>query len=330
MIAEPIAQPRTDSLDWLTSPEVVHPDGAVMSWVNPEHPGYAYPEIAGYMLSYLSLQDADTSALRNRIATRLGRDMTRTGAVGRDGVEYVFDSAMVLAGLLAHQANGGMLSEPDMPARLHRFIVGRLERRIGLEGTPSVDATHWSASYGCHLLKTVLSLTAYAERHPEAQTASLIDGLLQDFLPLYDNGRFRVNSESDQTYMHSHCYAIEGLLVLDGRGYPGLRPWIEGGASWLASAQAADGGLPAAVAGRFALPTTHADCTAQAVRIWTCVDPVLYRPNIERAKAFLLDLSTGGGIRYRRGSSDVNTWATIFGTQAIEMAEQGGHWQWLV
>src|SRR5262245_12513054 len=104
MVAELITRPRQDSLAWLTSSDVVRYDGSVMSWVNPNHPGYSYPEIAGYMLSYLALQGPTTASLRNRIAAHIAQhDLTASGAVGRGGAEYVFDSAMVLAGLVAHQ-----------------------------------------------------------------------------------------------------------------------------------------------------------------------------------------------------------------------------------
>ena len=79
--------------------------------------------------------------------------------------------------------------------------------------------------------------------------AALIDQLLTDLLPLYEplrnGGRFHVNASSDVTYTHAHCYAIEGLLVLEGRGRTGLRRWIDGGAAWLASVQEVDGGVPA-------------------------------------------------------------------------------------
>ena len=50
-----------------------------------------------------------------------------------------------------------------------------------------------------------------------------------------------------------------------------------------------------------------------AARIWACTDAVKYAGAIERAHAFLATLQTpSGGLRYRPGSDDVNTWATIF------------------
>ena len=331
MVAELIAAPNY--APWLRSPDVITVDGSVISWVNPVHPGYAYPEIAGYMLSDLAFRGGDTVALRNIVARRLLADMTPSGAVGRNGIEYVFDSAMVLAGLIAHENDGGVLPDPDMPERLRRYIVNRLTRRIGLDGNLENVPTHWSQSYGCHLIKTVISLTAFdASRGTDSWP--LIKQLLTELLPLYeplgDGGRFHVNGASDVTYTHAHCYAIEGLLVLEGRGRTGLRRWIDGGAAWLASVQEWNGGVPAEHDSNGPRMVAHADCTAQAVRVWTCADAELYADNIERGVRFLTELSSSGGIRYAVGSNDINTWATIFGAQAIDFAAQGGKWQCLI
>ena len=331
MVAERL--PSTDFAAWLSSPGVIHSDGAVMSWVNPSHPGYAYPEIAGYMLSHLAIEGRQTAPLRNHVARRLLSDMTSNGAVGRREVEYVFDSAMVLAGLLAHEIRGGLLPDPRMVDRLHEYIVSRLWRREGLDGPQENQPTHWSQSYGCHLLKTVIALTAF-DASRGTVTSALIDRLLVDLLPLYTptgaGGRFRVNADSDVTYTHAHCYAIEGMLVLQGRGRTELRGFIAGGAEWLASVQEESGGVPAEHDSNGPRMVAHADCTAQAVRVWACADPVRFKDNIERGVAFLTELSCDGGIRYERGSNDINTWATIFGAQAIDFAEEGGKWQWLI
>lgn len=325
--------PKPDFNAWLSSPDVIHADGAVMSWVNPEHPGYPYPEIAGYMLSHLAVNEGDTERIRNRVAVRLLSDVTSHGSVGRGGLEYVFDSSMVLAGLLAHEHNGGLLPDPRMVDRLYEYICDRLLRRVGLDGRPENPTNHWSQSYGVHLVKTVIALSSY-DASRGADSSQLIDQLLTDLLPLYEplrnGGRFHVNSRSDVTYTHAHCYALEGLLVLEGRGRRGLRKWIDGGAEWLASVQQGDGGLPAEHDSNGPRMQAHSDCTAQAVRIWTCADPDRFTQSIDLGVEFLTDLSVGGGIRYQVGSNDINTWATIFGAQAIEFAAEGGKWQRLI
>jgi hypothetical protein len=327
MVAELL--PHADHLTWLTSPEVIRRDGTVASWVNPAHPGYAYPEIAGYTLSYLAQHGPDTAELRNRVARRIAADITSSGGVGRNGTQYVFDSAMVLSGLIAHVNAGGLLPEADMLDRLYEFVVSRLGRKVGIEGAAEAPATHWSASYGCHLIKSVIAVNAYQELGQAESAARIVEMLLDDLLPLFDGARFHVNGQSDVTYTHAHSYALEGLITLDGRGRQGLREYMELGAGWLADVQGRDGGVPSGYAAGELAPA-HADCTAQAVRIWTCVDPVHFAPSIRRATAFLKDLTLDGGIRYRPGSDDVNTWATIFGAQALDFADNGGRWEWLI
>ena len=329
MVAELELTPASEHALWLTGSDVIGRDGAVLSWVNPGHPGYPYPEIAGYMLSYLAQQGQATVDVRNRVAQRLAGDMAASGAVGRNGIEYVFDSAMVLAGLVAHVRTGGLLSEPDMLDRLHQFITSRLLRRTAIEGGAEAAPDHWSASYGCHQLKCVISLLALADIQPARDPNGLVESLLEDLLPLFDAGRFRVNALSELTYTHAHCYALEALLVLDGRGRHEVRPWIEEGAAWLAGLQNDDGGVPSGFGGPVRA-AAHADCTAQSVRIWACVDPQRYRIAIDRSMAFLNSLTDGGGVRYRPGSDDINTWATIFGAQALDFAENGGRWEWLI
>jgi hypothetical protein len=320
----------TTPLEWLQSDDVARPDGSVMSWVNPEHPGYSYPEIAGYLLSYLARHGRETLAVRTRVAERLLTDMSQRGAVGRAGVDYVFDTAMALAGVLAHRATGGVLPDRTMPHRLRDYIVQTLAERRAFDGPMPATADHWSVSYGCHLLKCVIALLAYHDDHPDSRTTRIVGQVLDELLPLHDGERFRSNALTDTTYTHAHCYAVEGLLALDGRGQRGLRPWIESSADWLARIQLPDGGVPSSHDGAQPLGPAHGDCTAQAVRIWTCVNPDRYARSIDSALEFLRDLSVGGGIRYRTDSSDVNTWVTIFGAQAFEFADMGAEWRWII
>jgi hypothetical protein len=318
-------------LEFLTDRGVVGRDGEVMSWLNPAHPGYPYPEIAGYLLSLLALEGEWTLELRDRIARRLVTDMSPAGGVGRGGADYVFDSAMALAGLVAHDEAGGSLPDAECLGRLHEFIVRTLTARRGFIGEADADRDHWSASYGCHLLKTVIALTAYEARHPAAAAKPLVDRLVSELTRLYDRGRFRANARSPISYLHAHCYALEGLIVVQRRGRIGVADLVEGGAAWLAEIQDDGGGIRAWHDGRRPSGSLHTDATAQAVRIWCLVDPVGYREQIERGVAFLGAMAmASGGLRYEPGSDDANTWATIFGLQAIRWAREGGTWQWIV
>jgi hypothetical protein len=321
----------TRQLEWLVSPSVVDPDGRVMSWSNPLHAGYPYPEISGYLLSLLALEGESTLDIRDRIARRLVRDVSPTGGVGRDGADYVFDSAMALNGLLAHESVGGELPDDRSIDRLFDFVTTNLISRQAGRGLPSADPNHWSVSYGCHLLKVVIALCAYDERRPTSSTGALIDRLVSELTGLYDNGRFRANASSLLTYLHSCCYAVEGLLVLQGRRYGDQQELLRGSARWLAEIQTPEGGLRAFHDGRDSFGTLRTDATAQAIRIWSLVDASTYEKQIDGALGFLAEMATpAGGLRYEPGSDDVNTWATIFGYQAVRFSDEGGSWQWIV
>jgi hypothetical protein len=323
--------PAAQMLAWLVSPSVVNADGRVMSWSNPQHAGYPYPEIAGYLLSLLALEGESTLDIRDRIARRLVSDISPAGGVGRDGADYVFDSAMALAGLIAHESAGGVLSDHRSVDRLFDFVTVNLTARQAGTGLSTADPDHWSVSYGCHLLKAVIALYAYDERRPRSTTSALVDRLVAELTGLYDNGRFRANASSLVTYLHSCCYAVEGLLVVQGRRQGEYRDLIRGSARWLAEIQTSEGGLRAFHDGRDAFGTLHTDATAQAVRIWSLVDAKAYQEQIDRGLGFLAEMRTPvGGLRYEPGSDDVNTWATIFGLQAVQWSYEGGDWQWMV
>lgn len=313
---------RQALLAWLTSPHVIRPDGAVMSWHNPAHPGYAYPEIAGLMLSLLGRFAPETRPLRKRIVTHLVAGVTPNGGIARGQNAYAFDTAMVLSGVLADQADV-TASTRAMAGRLYSFITAQLARRIGLDG-PVQRPSHWSSSFGCHLLKTALAVTAYVERESVDMSRAawrLLEQLVANLAPLQVEGRFRIHTNSQGTYLHSHCYATEGLLCLRARGFAGLDVAIEESAAWLASIQRPEGGVPAWHDGQDATGEMHADASAQAIRIWQLVDRDHFATAIARGLDFLSGLTApSGGVRYSPGSEDVNTWASIFAWQA---------WHWV-
>lgn len=311
---------------WLMSARVIGSDGSVVSWYNDEHPGYAYPEIAGLMLSFLGRYRPEEDQLAERIAARLTPSLGPAGGVMRGSTEYVFDSAMVLSGLLAGRQPGDSARSP-LQSRLFAFITDRLRGRTGITGSVD-DPDRWSHAYGCHLLKTSLAITAYVDEMEQAEQErawSLLDQLVSDLAPLQTGGRFRIHERSARTYLHAHCYATEGLLCLRERGVGGIDTAIEESAEWLAGVQAAEGGIRAWHDGSTPGGPMHADASAQAIRIWALVDGRRYHANIEAGLAFLHSITHElGGLRYERDSDDVNTWATIFGWQAAEWADEPG------
>src|SRR6185369_3772655 len=110
---------------WLVGGAIVDDDGAVYSWSNPKHPGYPYPEAGGLLLSALCTEremDGPRATLADRISGWLGRSIAPDGHVGRGGTAYLFDSAVVLAGLLRHRARGDRSADAEPIHRLHDFV----------------------------------------------------------------------------------------------------------------------------------------------------------------------------------------------------------------
>lgn len=229
------------SLHWLTAAPVL-PDSGVLSWVNPQHPGFRYTEAAALLLRLLTFYAAEQVALCNQLAHALVNDVSHVGGVGKAGREYAFDVAMALAALATHRQRGGQGVDGEVLARLFGFIRQCVENQCGLATADNQSTGHWSLSYGPHLLKLIVALRAYQAAGGPATCTPVMERLLGDQLPLWVGDRFRINKESCLSYLHAHCYALEGLLAFDANG---MREVLESGATWLCRVQTAEGGLRA-------------------------------------------------------------------------------------
>jgi hypothetical protein len=353
--AEPAAAPlrghapsRARLLAWLSAAPLL-PDGAVLSWHNPAHPGYPYPEAAGLLLGLLSQEPGDQRALRDRIAARLCADISPRGAVGRAGVDYLFDSGIALHGLLLHRDHGGHLDDPLALDRLGEAILSDLRARA--PRSPLAPAPQrWSDAYGCHLLKLILPLQRWRPGDPRVHDA--IERLLHDLLPLWRGDRFVTHAASDRTYLHAHCYALEGLAALADPWRARTWPIVQAGAAWLADVQDHRGALPAWHDGHRPSGPHPADIIAQALRLWllcqdmtpkTCfreqglrgADPL--RDSGDRALAALAARQRpSGGLTYLAPDDperpdDLNTWSAVFAAQALAWAAgRREHSPWLI
>ncbi|MGH1345324.1 MAG: hypothetical protein ACRBN8_27425 [Nannocystales bacterium] len=275
---------------WL-SEHAVHGD-AVLSWVNPDHRGYAYPEAAGLLLRWFALQGIPAP---RDVTTRLAIQVDE-GRVGRDGLVYAFDTAVALAGLET-------LDEHEDP----RWT----EARRRLTTTPVVHPAappRWSSVAGPHMLKLAVGCAARAQRGWSTPT---LDRLADVRVQQDATGRLRTPPH-EPTYVHAHAYACEGLLALRALDVPAPVD-IDGAIEFLCRVQREDGGIPAWSDGG----PSRADGTAQAIRLWVLHDPEGHRGSIDRGLAFLDSLTDEqGAVRYEPDSADRNTWCTLFAAQA--------------
>jgi hypothetical protein len=332
-------------LSWLTGPDLEASDGHCLSWSNPAGTGYSYPEISGLLLHLLSRSETAIGR-REQLRRALIGERAKGTAIRRGGQSYTFDTAMVVGGMLAHAQAGLHVSPGGGPAgspagqadgaeldgaELDDAVRGWVTVLIGAVGhrNPFAEdtgpgqltaSTSWSRAFGAHQAKVCGALLD-AERllSPLPDLCEAVAACAAAALDvLGDDGRFRIHAASPMTYVHSHCYAVEGLLMLAAAGARGVSEEAAAGAEWLAAAQQPEGGLRAWHDGSTASGPPRADATAQAIRIWTLVDRGRFADETARAWAFLAGLQApAAGLRYEAGSADVNAWATIFAVQAL-------------
>ena len=266
--------------------------GEVLSWVNPAHPGYAYPEAAGLLVRWFALSGVPVpQAVTTQLATEVSERR-----VGREGFVYAFDTAVVLAGLEA-------LDEYEDP----RWTRAR-RQLISTAVVCPARSPRWSTVAGPHMLKLAVGCAARARRGWTTPTLDWLTGLRvqQDA-----TGRL-LTPPHESTYMHAHAYGCEGLLALAALDVKTAAD-IGGALAFLRSMQREDGGIAAWSDGG----PSRADATAQAIRLWVLHDPSGHRPAIDRGIAFLDALTDArGAVRYEPDSTDRNTWCTLFAAQA--------------
>ncbi len=338
---------RRRLLVWLIE-SAMTADGGVLSWVNAEHPGYRYPEAAGLLLALL-VQEIDggppvlgprTLMQRDqclRIFGTLCADIDSQGALGRGGVGYLFDSGIVLHAFLRLRDRLQEGIDDGERARVeaaiepvYKYVLGAISARRPITSEPSATP-RWSDSWGCHLLKLALPLSAYARAFGDARPVAAIRRLLSDMMPLADGGRFVVHRGSRRTYVHACCYAAEGLLAIDPSIDARARVSAVATATWLATIQKPDGAVPAWHDGIRGEGPYPADVVAQCVRLWVAIDRRRFATEIARGLTCLAAFQTpAGGLRYSRRSDDINTWATIFAAQAVAWADGDRRARWLV
>ena len=304
---------------WLRGP-AVRRDGAVWSWVNAEHPGYPYPEIAGLWLTIMAHEPDVSEAELARVLAWVLAQVDGEGRVGRHGIGYSFDSAIVVVGL-CQAARRGLSIDPVLLERMGARLLDDLT--AGEVAFPT-QPPRWSTRASAHLGKL---RWAFAELDAvlgptDARAPARVDALLgaSETGIWAPDGRVMIRADDPRSYVHSSCYALEGLLQTGQRG----RERLEAGARWLAQIQAADGSLPNWVAAPGEVVVRPSDVIAQAVRIWAQVDRQRFAEPLTLALAQLRARQTAsGGLSYLAPTlepADVNTWATLFAAQAVRWA----------
>jgi len=292
-------------IEWLVAEPIRLPSGAYLAWVGGDGTEFTYPETAAIAIRlacWWADSTGDPDILLRIIPTLsfLEESVTAEGAVHHRECDWLFDSLLALSAFEGARRAGVSYSSTKVITRL---VQG--STRMLTEGTAvrPVKEARWSSCFGPHLLKP--AALVLAQEMGDETLRSAIRQVLPELIS-YQNGEgaFKYPGES-RTYLHAHCYALEGLAIL---GTESQR--LKDGLSYLRTHRRPDGGL-----GRWAGTPSPlaADVTAQAGRLFLMSGE---QDLALAASAALAPLRTASGaLRYHSDSDHENSWSTAFAAQ---------------
>jgi hypothetical protein len=324
---------------WITDGTSQGSNGAFHAWYDARKGelAYEYPEITGYALTYLSNYSEGTAAGRraadwlvNRIA------LNNLTAREKDNIAvYNFDLAMIATGLMSF----GQAIHDDRYSAVGLHLVDFIREQILAGGhllplNPAYPASPrkstWSTDGSAHLLKVVQCLLI-AQELGAAGMQEAITCLVRSASELQtSSGRFITHPTDIETFLHPHLYAAEGLWMWGmAQGNCDALEQARRAVTWAWSHQLDTGGFPNKVNNvhGYISDVEQSDVTAQAVRLALLLS--MSFEGLDRAIERLLQVSHGDESRkallYQPTTANLheNTWATLFGAQALEVALVG-------
>jgi hypothetical protein len=334
---------------WLASGAAQAPSGAFYAWRdNDGRPSFEYPEITGYALTHFAGLTGPTEreVTSGHRAARWLLDRLDSGDFsargGWDGqATYTFDLAMIATGLMAF---GSCHSSEEMVAsgmRLARAIQAEIDETGTLRCVPAgsrreSSRSAWSTEGLAHLVKAVQCLL-WADDLGADGSADAAAVLVRDSLSVQRaSGRFVTHASDEETMLHPHLYAVEGLWMFGtATGDEDAIRRATRATEWVWSHQQATGAFPRWVA----IPSgeegpAQGDLTAQALRAALLLD---VGSDCRDATAEWLsgvavwNEGNTAAIPYQPDSGTVhqNTWSTLFAAQTLEAYVAGkGHVSW--
>lgn len=339
---------------WLASGVCQSPSGAFYAWRDAETgaPSFEYPEITGYALTHFAGRAVPMvkemtagSRAADWLVTRLtAQDLSARASWDASAI-YNFDLAMIATGLLLFGRRTGVGRYTAQGLSLVRSLQQDLHGENGLSAisvshpVPSGRST-WSTEGQAHLLKVVqcfLVADTFGLLGADSSAALLIE---QRKELQRDNGRFVTHPSDRETMLHPHLYAVEGLWMWGtARNDTDAIARARKGLEWAWGQQLQTGGFPRSVSSSGAEDDLieQSDVTSQAIRMALVLNPAL--PGIDAALTQLRQTAVrdgeGAALVYQPSAPQAhqNVWVTLFGAQALDMAEAGARmldWQRLV
>ena len=339
---------------WLCSGPGRSPGGAFCAWVDEAtgEPGFEYPEITGYALTYLAgldaLTGAEESAARGAarwLAARIDGGDLSAHAGWDSGVIYTFDLAMVSAGLISIGSRLDLEGAVAHGMALAQLVRDETRAPGGLASIASVSTSRssrpgtWSNDGEAHLLKCVQCLLLAGELGLEGAVEAAA-GLIERGRTLQsDDGRFETIPGRTDVWLHPHLYAAEGLWMW-GTAQADTDALDRSAAAvrWAQQHQLDTGGFARAVdPGHGEQVMEQCDATAQAARLGALHEVGADATSAARARlrSVARTSPSGSAIPYQPAALPVhlNTWATLFGAQAlagIDTLQSESGWRFLV
>lgn len=354
----------SDALGWLLHSDIIGPSGGVRAWYDPDARRFSfyYSESTGYAITTLlyayqhiqrnpdylhrARQCADWLLSEMRDETHGGFWCRRDDDNKRHTRICTFDNGMILTALCNLYHVTGQREYVQAAQAIHRLLMDRVIAGTGLlhRFIPEANAYEpeqqgWSRQSGCFLSKVVIGALLFrkvARAPTNGWPEVFLDHVVERQLP---SGQFITDRFAASTFLHPHCYTLEGLLA----GYhdarrPSYRRAVELGLAWLLKLQKESGGFPHLVEGVRIDEHESADINAQVLRIWTIAlqggwlgkDDARYCALVERVLARQCRVDsreTFGGFEYGYSLTNerlrhLNSWATMFGIQSLEYARR--------
>jgi len=217
---------------------------------------------------------------------------------------------------------------------------GSFKALYNLEDKSFKDAEEkWSRVPGSYHAKISIGLLKLNYVMEDEKLKKSVNNLCNWVLKLQrPDGKIKNNENSEDIYIHAHCYATEGLLYSSQelRNNEFKKAGLEG-ARWLVNAQNSKGGISRwHLNGNEFSSDENTEALAQTIRIWLIINTLypqydFFHPFIEKALDHLLDLQcldsednkTKGGFYYAMMDNKIvphiNSCATFFSIQALQM-----------
>lgn len=348
----------SSAVNWLLFSEIQQTDkncydyGGFRAWIvsDSKEYSYTYPEITGYALSLLSilyqdknyndkqillsLQAAQQYLIKNCLNDELGNFALQDISNGTPGRTYTFDVGIILKGLLHSNEILKDSKVTDICIQLANWIM-HMKNENGMFYTfhdrvlnkKAYSQERWSLQSGSFLYKLAIPFVELYKIESDVKYLQCMYDCLDIVLQKQDeSGRFITDKIENSTFLHAHCYTLEGLLAIKAvRDDVYVNSAIERGIAWLVEVYSKHRYIPSVVyENGCVLNEQRSDIVAQVLLL------ISVNGNNDKIKEELLNIlyafqakwgdQCKGGLYFHNVTDNksmpnkqnhINTWSTI-------------------